>query len=182
MLMCRMNSARKKKLYDRKKHTYLIRDWKGKHWKSGLRAKKGLKSSIEPYYPPFRTKSNVCRCSTYVKMTSVTLCLRSLSTISSKEVIPTLLDFECYWTGFLDEHCGVLTVVFCDLTIFKMKMSTSTLISFSSLFFCSDVTFFAEPQAFSKKGRILVQSSLQVESLDVLYLTNRFHMLPCIYY
>ena len=61
-------------------------------------------------------------------------------------------------------------------------MSTSTLISFSSLFFCSDVTYFGEPQAFSKKGRILIQSSLQVESLDVLYLTNRFHMLPCIYY
>ena len=115
-------------------------------------------------------------------MSSVTLCLRSLSTISSKEVIPTLLDFECYKTGFIDEHCGVLTAVFCDLTIFKMKMSTSTLISFSSLFFCSDVTYFAEPQAFSKKGRILIQSSLQVESLDVLYLTNRFHMLPCIYY
>ena len=97
-------------------------------------------------------------------------------------VTPTLLDFECYETGFIDEHCGVLTAVFCDLTIFKMKMSTSTLISFSSLFFCSDVTYFAEPQAFSKKGRILIQSSLQVESLDVLYLTNRFHMLPCIYY
>ena len=99
-------------------------------------------------------------------MSSVTLCLRSLSTISSKEVIPTLLDFECYKTGFIDEHCGVLTAVFCDLTIFKMKMSTSTLISFSSLFFCSDVTYFAEPQAFSKRKAL--------DNIDLNLVSHRY--------
>ena len=34
--------------------------------------------------------------------------------LKEKVFIPNLLDFECYWTGVIDEHCGVLTEVSCD--------------------------------------------------------------------
>ena len=142
------SKKKKKEYHERKKKTYLIRDWK-----RGLRAEKWLNWTIQTCYPPFKwqcwqreSASSMLDMyntnSYFVFPISVSLCLRSLCTMSRQEVlIPNLLDFECSWTGFLDEHCGVLTAAFCDSTTIKRKMSASTLISFSSLFFCFDLTY-----------------------------------------
>ena len=37
------------------------------------------------------------------------LLLSPLTQSKEKAFIPNLLDFERYWTGLIDEHCGALT-------------------------------------------------------------------------
>ena len=59
--------------------------------------------------------------------------------------IPNLLDFECYKTAFIYEHCEVLPAAFCDSTaIMEYSIQEENVrldFHFVSLFFCFDATY-----------------------------------------
>ena len=169
-----IQQERKKEYHERKKKTYLIRDWK-----RGLWAEKWLpvNSTIQTCYRPFRWKC--------VQRESANSMLHKMS--QQIPAFPISVTFLCVCGHFapcqgkkyLFRTCWILNASRQDLSMSIMWSINCSLLRldnnqeenvrldsyfvfFAFLLLRFDL-YFAETQVFSNKGRMLIQSSLQVE-------------------